>query len=1540
MIDDPTTSEQTAVRRPWWRRTAVFVFRWIYRLTGTAIILAGLIVLIAQTEMARTFMRKQVLSLINDQLEGRVACDDVHLDIFRGIVLEHPQLYANGTMVLEADRLSISYDLAALFGRTLAVNKVELVRPRIAIIQSKDGVWNVSHIVKPSADTTTTPPPNLTLRIRGISITEGTVVVDDRTTARGDGSVFDPMHLSLKAFELRAEVRLALKDHDYTIAINHLSFYDEFMRTLDVRELTMAARITPTFLDLQSLGIKLVKTELALRARIDNHDVLQDGINDSILALHPIIGAVDAERIWGPDVHFVVPDIDIIDSYTLKADAVFAGANFKIDDIDLHSGDGHVLGSVYLTDINDPDHLGIDIKVHDSHARYADVRRRLRFVEMPDLPFLGTTVMDRVHLTGHPADSLWFEVHGGDRPGHVDGEMKLFLAGKRLGYEVDMEIKNGDLAVFADSGVATKLNGRVLLNGRGVTLQDLEGTYQIELNRSVVATRPVRRARLMLHANGAGELTVDTMFADLTPFRLDSIDEYALTPDDRLVGYRGVINVADTAHPRYSGHVEFSAIDLAALLEAQSLPTRFTGRLDVDAEGIELDSLLGSISAEIDEFSLDDRALLPFTLKGQITSIGEIKSITIEAPFMSGEVHGAFQPSNLIGAFGTAVDNTFDAVKQRIRYFYPNSGYVEYIGAPVKPLEASFNVVLRDASPLNILMDSVTLSASARVRGRIMCSTDSMFLDIDTLDVADLIVQTDSTRIISDRVHLSTTTRLADVATSPRLIELTIVGRIDSMLTVNSMRVKKPVINMSARGDSIRLRGRAEVNDITAGVGLIGQFYADSADLLIDSLHVIVDTARGLEWRSLHSSGLTLRDGNFRVRDLAVQRLDAEVVVANGRFSTDRFDSLAVVVQNLNLASIPRFVDLSDGHPVRLIDGMVRELTARINGPWEAPVMDLDIDAIGVRYNGELIGTLATALHHENRDVTGSVTISNPALKTEVKTLDLVVKHLPLDLGLRGVNERLVKGKPVDIEMRANKLALATIEPFLPAIERLQGIADGIITVKGTTPDDIELGGNARFKNASFLSSATNIIYDADGVLHLEGSNLHLDTVVIRNRDRDRKNGIAYAQGLVVFNGLAVESLDFTIRSPGVLVMNKASQARSPDIFGDIVIATGKKPIRFFGKLDSPMLEGDIHVLYTDIIFPQERSSTRSRYTAFEYNRASDTNKRYNSVLERAMRERIASDTSVRDTSKVHPVARALESIVKSTTASFVDILRYDLDIYLKGRTLMTMVFGMFEILIADLEQVDQRIPLNFTGRFVDGSTNLRGKVRVKDGTSTYKFYKPFVASGTLDFTSGGMTDPTLDLKAVYKDRRTLSDNKTEDFRVEILITGTKQKPIARWSVYRNDRKQEGDSAKITGDALMLILVGKTQDELTSSGQGNLVGEVNASLSAMATSALGDLLSGVGGIVQSTQIDIGSDITQSRLTVSGQLFSDVSYRLTGQISDFAGNSTITISVPFTVLSDADAMRYFMLDVSRSVNTTGNITRYQRLWEVKLGARLP
>jgi len=1536
MTEPATTIETNAVRSPLWQRAAFFVLRWTYRIVGGLMIAIACVLLLAQTDYAQSWIRTRIIGFVNDQLAGTITCDNVQLDIFRGIVLEHPKLYAHGSAVLEADRLSITYDLAAAFGNTIAINNITLTKPKVYIIRGKDSVWNVSRIAKPSTDTNTSSLPNLTIRLRRLVVTEGKIVVNDRTVPWGDGTTFDPTHLSLMAFELRASARLALADGDHSIGIDHLSFYDRFAPTLDVREITASARVHPSGLDVHSFSLRMAHTDVSLNAALFGANMLVDGLTDSLLALHPIAAEVRADTLWGPDIGYFVPGVDIVGSYRFTARAVFYGDELAVDNIDLRAGPTRVFGNLKVRGVSGKEKLGIEVRAWNSTAQYADVRRRLRFVPLPELPFLTTTSIESFHLKGHPTDALWIDVHAQDRPARFDGQMKLFLASKRLGYDVDMKIAHGDISAFSDSSVTSDLYGHVVLHGKGVTLQDIEGSYRLSLDRSVIAGRQLRRATVHVVANGAGRITIDTVFVDLTPFRKDTIDEYALTPDARLVRATGVVNVADRNRPTYSGHLSVSALDLSALLNSPSLPTRLSGSFDVDAEGAELDSILGTGTARIEEFALADRALLPFTLKLASTRNGAVRTFLAEAPFVHARIEGRYLPSTLISAISASVFNTIDAVKDRIRHLYTSSGQVEHMGTALLPTQATFDVDLRDASVLNIFLSDITFSSRAMIRGSIRAFSDSLVTDIDTLRVSDLLMKADSLNISSDPLELSLVSRLSSISTSPRVAELRIKGRCDSNLIVNDVRIHKPVVDFLTKADTLLATARANVNGIETGAKFKAQFSEDSTYLTFDSVHVLVDAERGLDWRLLDTASLTLRNAAVTIFALRLQRVSSEIISAKGRLSADEFDSLALHIENFELANIPKFVPLGAGHPVRLLSGMVRSLEMKIHGRWEDPTLTLKMNAVGVYYNYEPIGSLNAVMSYSAQDVTGYLTISNPALTTDTKTLTVQVAHLPLDLGLRNVKQRFVDGRPIDIALKANKVALATVEPFLPAIERLRGVADAEITIKGSTPDKVALGGNARFNNASFLSSATNVLYRADAVLHLDGSHLHLDTVIIRNVERDRKSGFAYANGVVEFDGLSVQSIDFNIRTPGLLVMNKSSQARSPKIFGDVVIASGSEPIHFYGKLDAPVLEGDIYVLYADVIFPQERSTTKSRYTAFEYNRTTDTNRRYNSVFEKANKVRLTSDSS----SLKHPVAEAIEYVVKSTTASFADLLRFDLNIYLKGRTLMTMVFGTFEILIADLEQVDQKLPLVFTGRFLDNSTNLRGKVRVKEGTSTYKFYKPFLASGTLDFVQGGMTNPALDLKAVYRDRRTLANGNSEDFRVEILITGTKLKPITKWAVYRQDRKQEGDSAKITGDALMLILVGKTQDELVSSGQGNLVGEVNASFSALATSALGDLLSGIGGVVQSAQIDVGSDVSQSRLTVSGQLFSDVTYRLSGQISDFSGNSTITVSVPFTVLSDVEAMRYFMLDVSRSVNSTGNITRYQRLWEIKLGARLP
>lgn len=1541
MIEQQQSSHETVARSSWWLRAAVFCFTWIYRLSVGAVLLAALIVAFAQTDWARGIMRREVLRIVNEQLEGTITCDDVRVDIFRGIVLHHPVLVANGTTVLEADELSLTYDIAALFTKTISVNELAIRRPRVALLRSRTGVWNINKITRPTVDTTSTPPPDLVVRVRQITVEHGSIAIHDSSTVSSDTVHLDLLHTNIEELNLDASVWLDLRAKTYSASIDACSFRERRANGLDVRELRLAAHVKPTGLDLQFLQLRTAGSVIDLAASLEGVDVLKNGLSSDVLAAHPIRATVKAKRISGAEVSYVVPEIEVVDEYALDARLAFRGEGLDIDDITLRAGSGIVRGSVYMREISGVRGPRLDIRVVNSEAQYADVRRRLVFVPLPELPFLTTTRIDTVTLTGYPADSLFFVVHGSDAPGRVDGRMTLRLDDPAFGYNVDMLVSRGDLSVFSDSSVATDLHGRVVLRGRGTDLQTLNGLYHVDLQRSRALGRPIRSMSLNITADGTGIMYVDSSYVDVTPFRFDSIIEDVEQYDDQTVDFRGRWNVVDAEHPRYSLQLGMNAINLATLLRNPSLPTRLTTRVDVDAEGIDLDSIVGSVTARVEEFSLADRALRPFQLHVTSARDRQRRSWTATSQFLKASVEGIFVPSELIDVIGASVVNAVYAVDHQFRHITADVGQAQARGIRAHEMDATFRVAMRDATPVNLFLDSLSMIASLRLEGRVQSTIDRIRVDIDTIDVREFVLVAPDLRVSVDPLRASFDCVVSDLTTTPRVEKLDLFAECDNVIRVNDTRIERSQINISTVDTKSTIRGHAVVNEMYAGVGGSLDWADDSTYAVFDSLHVVVDSSRGLEWRSVRPVRMRIRDAVYTLDDLAVQRRAAEVITATGSVSTASFANVRVVVNTFDLADVPRFVQLAKGHPVTYLDGLMERLTLTINGTWEQPDVSLDMQATGVSYNDELIGTLTTQIRHRDRDIVGWLRIANPALGTQSRTLDLAINHLPVDLGFRGVKQRFVDDQAIDIDMRATKLALAAVEPFLPAIERLQGVADGVITVKGTTPDNIDLGGNARFAKATFLSSATNILYSADGVLHLDGSELHLDTIVVRNMDRDRKRGIAYANGVVVFDGLSVSSMDFTLRSPGILVMNKASQARSPKVFGDVIIAAGVNglaPIRFHGKLDAPRLEGDIQLLYADIMFPQERSTTKARYTAFEYQRSSDTSRRFSSVLDAAApRMRLLSDSGMSVTSTAQA---AIEQVVKTTTAAFVDLLRYDLNIYLKGRTIMTMVFGVMEILIADLEPVDQKVPLVFTGRFLDNSTNLRGRVRVKEGTSTYKFYKPFLASGTLDFTAGGISNPSLDLKAVYRDRRTLASGDQEDFRVEVAISGTKQKPITRWSVYRRDRKQEGDSAKITGDALMLILLNKTQDELVSSGQGNLVGEVNGAMSAMATSALGDILSGIGGIVQSTQIDLGSDLNQSRLTVSGQLWSDVTYRLTGQISDFAGNSTFTITVPFTVLSDAEAMRYFMLDVSRSVNNNGNITRFQRLWEIKLGARLP
>jgi len=1549
-----TTSNKAEEKRPWWRRLAAFFFLWTYRIVGTATILLGLLVLFSTTEVFRVWFRDFAIEKLNDVLEAKVDVDDIRIDLFHGLVIERPRLHADGTLLLDAERIEVAYDLASLFRRVATINRVEIVRPHVNLIRSEAGVWNFSRITKPSTDTTTSEFPEGTFLLLTLRLSDGTIEVDDRSTPRGDSSYLDPTHIRLEDVQLDLSARADLADHDVAVAINGLSF-KQANGPLDVRRLSMVARATRLGVDIESLRLSMDRTEIAARLSMSDVDVFDD-FSDTTLANHPLQGFVKAEKLWGPDLNYVVPQVDLKGSYRLAAFATFSGVALDVSDFALSFSDARVYGSCKFTEL-DKEQPYVDINIHNSVARYADVRQRLAFVPLPELPFLTRTTIEHVHLTGHPQDSLVFTVRGSDRPGKVDGLMKLYLREERLGYVVDMGIEGGDLSAFNDDPeYSTMLNGRVMMVGKGVTLQDQEGTTQIELDRSRLFGRPVRRFRAMIQGDGQGTLTVDTLFADITPFRVDTliseeelVYESESTGTQRLIGLSGMVNAADPSRPMYDVNISSYAVNMAELFYNDALPDHLSFEVHARGEGIELDSIVGDLNGKVTMLALQDRALLPFDLSVVSSRADGSRKLHVDSDFGHIHVDGTYEPSSLIEALTLTSEVVVQVITKRLKDIVRPESDVTAASRLVPQFTADIDIDLDDASLINLFLNDAVVSGLARVDALVDCDRDNIMFKLDSLYVRDFMVETADASIYADPTSAAGSMRISNVSSQPSIDALDIDGWCDSVLVVNGTRLSNARVGLHHHDNVTRISAESGVDDMSFRVAAAMQQLDDLTRIQLDTAEFTLNAERKLSWFLMEPSTISIADESYSTDMVKIQRRDAEIIKASGTVSAASFDNVRAEISGFPLSHLPRFTDLPEKSPLHLITGYLREGVVTVNGSWEEPEIGMDLTVDDVAYNRALIGNLKAHLEHKDRTVVGSAVIDRWNGDENVRTLTLDVKEFPIDVGFTNVQERLVPDRNVDMDLTASKLALAAIEPFLPAVESVRGYADAQLHVGGRTLNDIIMTGSGNVYQGRFLSSATNMIYSAAGTLRFDRQTLYIDSLLVRNDSRDLKNGVALAKGAVIFDGLAVDSIDFTVKTPtstGLQVLSKASQARSPLMYGDLVIMSGNNPIHLYGKLNKPYIKGDLIVRYSQLTFPKERSTTKVRKNTFVYTRDDPTSYERESIFDYVNGRtpmRYYDTTAVEDTTDaIDPqllAAEAIKDVARENAAEFVDVLEFDLNIFLKGRTLLTMNLGALERLEADLEQVDSKVPLRMTGRFGDDSFDMKGLVRVKEGVSTYQFYKPFKTSGVLNFNTGGLTNPSLNLKATWEDRRYKSDGTDNPVKVEMTITGTKEKPNISFRYWLKNREQTGDSAKIAADALMLILVGQTQEELVQSGQSNLVNQLNSAFSAAATSALSDIVSGIG-VIQSFQLDIGSDLSDSRVTVSGQVFGDVTYSVSGQISDFSGSSTFTLSMPLSVLSDAEAMRLLRADFSHTVNSSGNVTRQMRLWEIKLGARLP
>ncbi|MCS6807715.1 MAG: translocation/assembly module TamB domain-containing protein, partial [Bacteroidota bacterium] len=1088
----------------------------------------------------------------------------------------------------------------------------------------------------------------------------------------------------------------------------------------------------------------------------------------------------------------------------------------------------------------------------------------------------------------------------------------------------------------------------------------------------------------------------------------------------------GWIDFQQRDAPAYAFDIRALHLDISRLLLMPEAATDASFRLNFAGKGFSADSIRGTLYCVTQELHTPKKAFEPFTVSVRLEHIPksynpQYREFHLVSDLAEAHIAGVFTVQDIIASIAQTIDNTVLVVRRKyhsIRDSLRASTYEGlYIRRPeyARPLDATFVLKPRDISIARLFTGFVKVQCIGDIHGSLRGTTQDYMLRIDSSHIREFFYTDGLTQVDFADTWLEGTFHTTVQGDSLNIVAASARTYSDSVFRLNDWIFRHAHAAAEYRNDVFTCDIHSVYDD-----SLLVFYTRARCDMTTSNATVQLDTVwllyrRDMEWRSVGGVTGVLNKEGLLLEHVSLQRPGAETVYMNGLIWFDHYSNALLIVESMPLQDINRlFAPERRMAVLQPLKGMLERVECRLSGTPENPDISLLVNASNVVYNGTYLGRCAISATHQDSIVRGVATVQNPLLQNDtLHTLRVVARALPLNLAFVNAPERIVPNRMIDVTFDAEQLPLGALNVFVPGITNLQGYADVHFSVKGRTLDSIRYTGHAVIPRSSFIFDATNLKYYAEVQATFLDSTVTLERATLANDPLDYERGRAFAQGRITVNGFSIARFDITAHIPqqGLFVLGLASRIPNPQLFGDVIISTGVRPIHFYGTLEEPYLRGDINILSAKINFPEIRSvRTEGKLFCFEIiskerggrvitardcqqheyaqhmqqlvrpqqenmQKMSFEELAYlsaervisiqhdtanyqhtamqDSVLANSSAFRMMSDEQLRRVASVESVLSSQKAIDKDkaeqrSRLGFAHKIDYALDVHLRGNFSVTMDWGPFEQLVANLAQENPEQPLRYI-KTPDKPYEHRlfGDLILREG-STYKYYRIFNASGKLSFNTGTMSNPRLNIQAVLRGQRTVAERGgTSEYRVHLDIGGTKQSPSLKMRYWLDNVPGVGDSTKIQNDAIMLLLFGRTQDEFAlGTGLGSVTQNTSSSL---ASRLLTDLLQGTG-IVRSADILFSSgnrsggtfDLSQARVQVTGEISNlGVLWQLANDFGSNTANTTsFSIDIPFRSFLDQELFRNIVLQITRSaaIANSSVFLRQQREWEIKIGSR--
>ncbi len=1457
-----------------------------------ALLITLLITLLAYNHSFRSAAIAKILALVSTQLRADLEIQDIHLIGFTGFKLDGVRLTVDGVPLAEVDEIIGDISFEPLLRNKIHLNKLILNSPRIMLLRSnEDSLWNFNKIVYPQEPSIEEVHQeiDLTIRLRDFQIRNGLFFMLDSLADKMPENMFDPTHIKFQNINLKMASNANLGKMSFKTNIKELNL-ECLNSNIVINKFTGKAAIDRQGIQLENAKIFADDLEAVIDISISNFNAIEDAEN-----LDNSIFKIDFEgKNITPDLitKFAVIPIELGSKFDVEFYSLGTLNELDVKDLSVNFSNSNIQGSGKLYGLlnNSPSY---EFNFQNSNIVNDDIAELLPSEDLSSVPNFGNIILKDVFVSGD-VHKVFSQLDIQSRIGNVSGRASIEFQGM-LKFDANLSFNRVNLEfLLNDSEFRSNLNGRLLANGSGDNLDNLLLNMNLTSNNSSFS-------RFYYEALSIKASIIENNILILDSLQI-TLKDYDLIENAKTGIFASAkIDYSDFDHIKYGITANVRGLNLKELLLNNALPSHFSGDFNIIGEGTDLDNITSQIEFNLYEMLFKDKAMMPFDISADIKLTPDTLShILFYSDFIDLELKGKFIMTELLDMLANQSYYLQDFANARITELFPNipKDTSETIMSIKKAEFPSLNCELianvKDISPTLLFLDDMTIDAQFELRLGVNTIPTESFFSLDNFKIQRFSLQMPDLSLSARDIHSNATMNIMLLDSLPKFSYLNLFTEVNNNIFINESQITRPNLELNFDGNVVTFATNSGFDNILNGKA-IGSMDISGYEVILAIDTLSIDYIEIFNWQNYEPIVIAVRDERIDVRSLKISREGAEKLTVSGVVDNNIADRVYIKLSDFQLQDIIQLSQEPLIDELQTLRGKISDFEIGVFGDLMMPEISFNCNIDGILFNNYNIGELSANLRSINGIFVGSASLLSPQRRDNKELLSINIRSLPIYLGIDTNRTMFSATQRTDIIAETYSFPLVLVSPFVPNISNLQGSVNSKLFISGFLPDKYTYQGSANIFNTSFLLDNTNIYYSAQGDVSIEKDKIIIDKATLRNRNSDLRGGQAIVTGFVNLKDFFPEYIDISVSAEKFLVLSDASSKSMPGLYGNFIIGTEQRPLRFFGTMTEPNLEGDVIVWNADLKMPQIINQQIIR-TTFNY--------------------------EVKGTTKVYKFTSEVDSILlEQATAQieedFAELINFDLNIKIKNFTVLIDLGSLGEV-FAKIGTRDPSIPMRYVKyRNVPTPKLYSGELELKEG-SVVKVFRNMETKGSISFPTGALDNPLLELEARH-DGNYVEGNTTNYYSVFLYITGTKDRPNLRLDYTINGEPAVGDPKKIEEDAFILLATGKAR----GAGGGvlntaNLVGEgLNMGISQLASKSLTDLLLGTG-VVQSADVRFaGEGFETAQVNLSGSVAGIGNWTIGGNIADLSSNYEVTLEVPISVQSRF--LNNFILQFSKATN---------------------